>query len=140
MVSNEANLANLELPRPFTILVADDDRGNRDALADILRSHGFEPILAQDGGEAVEIVQVTLVHLVLIDMHMPKLTALLPASLMTADATRELIRQAYQAQVFSVIPKPVNVNVVLHTLTRALTQTYKPTVPPMTQSSPPSKE
>ena len=132
----------LPAPRSFTILIADDDRGNRDALADILRHHGFEPVLAKDGGEAVEIVQVTLIHLVLIDMHMPKLTgleavqvvrqinALLPAILMTADATRELMKQAHQAQVFSVIPKPVNVNVVLHTLTRALTQTYKPTPPP----------
>ena len=91
-------------------------------------------------------MQVDLVHLVLFDMHMPGLTGLeafavirqtldriLPAVLMTADANNDLIRRAFQAQVFSVIPKPVNVNVVLNTLSRALAKVYgaaKPPVPP----------
>ncbi|MGL4421217.1 MAG: response regulator [Gemmataceae bacterium] len=127
-------------PKPFhfSILIADDDTKNRETLADMLRDHGFQTIVAKDGGEAVEIVQVTMIHLVLIDMHMPKLTgleavemvrqmnALLPAILMTADATRELIRRAHAAQVYSVLPKPVNVNIMLHTLTRALVNTYGP--------------
>lgn len=122
--------------RPFSILIADDDKGNRDALSDVLKARGFQTVLAADGGEAVEIVQVELIHLVLIDMHMPRLTGLeavqivrqinelLPAILMTADATRDLLRQALQAHVYSVIPKPVNTNIVLHTLARALAQVY----------------
>ena len=40
--------------------------------------------------------------------------------------TREVIRRAFQAQVFSVIPKPVNKHVVIHTMTRALVQVYGP--------------
>ncbi len=128
---------------PFTVLVADDDRGLREALADVLLAQGFKPVLAADGGEAVEIVQVQLVHLVLFDMHMPRLTGLealtllrqtldrvLPAVLMTADATTELLRQALSAQVYSVIPKPVKANVVVHTLARAIAQVYGP--PPTT--------
>jgi CheY-like chemotaxis protein len=130
---------------PFSILVADDDANNRDTLSGLLKDRGFHTVVAADGGEAVEIVQVTMVHLVLIDMHMPRLTgleavqviqqmnALLPAILMTADATRELIRQAFQAQVYSVIPKPVNPNIVLHTLTRALAQFYGPPEQPHPQ-------
>jgi two-component system, response regulator PdtaR len=122
---------------PFSILIADDDAGNRKTLRQLLEERGFRTHVAADGTEAVEIVQVQTVHLVLIDMHMPRLTgleavqliqqvhALLPAILMTADATRDLIRQAFQAQVYSVIPKPVNPNIVLHTLTRALAQFYK---------------
>jgi CheY-like chemotaxis protein len=124
---------------PFTVVVADDDRGTREALAEVLQAQGFRPVLAADGGEAVEIVQVQLVHLVLFDMHMPRLTGLealtllrhtldrvLPAVLMTADATSELMRQAFSAQVYSVIPKPVKANVVLHTLARAIAQVYGP--------------
>jgi two-component system, response regulator PdtaR len=128
--------------RPFSILVADDDKGNRDALGEVLTARGFTTRLASDGGEAVEIVRVEMIHLVLIDMHMPRLTGLeavqlvrqinelLPAILMTADATRELMRQAHQAHVYSVIPKPVNTNIVLHTLARALAQVYGPPQPP----------
>jgi CheY-like chemotaxis protein len=121
----------------FSVLIADDDRGNRETLGELLEKEGFRTLLAEDGGRAVELVQVDLVHLVLFDMHMPRLTGLealnvlrqtlhkvLPAVLMTADATTELMRQAFLAQVFSVIPKPVNANIVLHTLWRALSKAY----------------
>jgi CheY-like chemotaxis protein len=121
----------------FSVLIADDDRGTREALGEALEQRGFRTLLAEDGGRAVELVQVDLVHLVLFDMQMPRLTGLeafavirqtldriLPAVLMTADATNDLIRRAFQAQVFSVIPKPVNLNIVLNTLSRALEKAY----------------
>jgi CheY-like chemotaxis protein len=135
--------------QPYSILIADDDRGNRETLADVLKDKGFRTLTAADGSEAVEIVQVEMIHLVLIDMHMPRLTGLeavnllrhtlqrvLPAVLMTADATNELMRQAFQAQVYSVIPKPVNLNIVLHTLGRALAKVYGP--PDTLQTPPPT--
>lgn len=132
----------------FSVLIADDDRGNREALGEVLEHQGFRTLLAADGSQAVELVQVDLVHLVLFDMHMPGLTGLeafavirqtldriLPAVLMTADATNDLIRRAFQAQVFSVIPKPVNKNIVLNTLTRALAKVYG-AIPPTTPTTP----
>jgi CheY-like chemotaxis protein len=133
-----------EADRRFSILVADDDCGNREALGEVLERKGFRTVLAADGSEAVDLVRVELIHLVLVDMHMPRLTGLeavallrqtlhrvIPAVLMTADASKDLMRQAFLAQVYSVIPKPVNTNVVLHTLTRALSQVYGvPPTPP----------
>lgn len=134
----------------FSVLIADDDRGTRETLGEVLEKEGFRTVLAEDGGRAVELVQVDLVHLVLFDMHMPGLTGLeaftvirqtldraLPAVLMTADATNDLIRRAFQAQVFSVIPKPVNVNLTLNTLWRALTKSYGGTRPGHPASPPP---
>jgi len=120
----------------YSILITDDDRGVREALSEIVEAKGFRPVLAKDGEEAVEIVQHEPIHLALLDMHMPRLTgletlqlvrqihALLPAILITADATRELMRQAFQAQVFSVVPKPVNPHVILNTVLRALGRVY----------------
>ena len=135
----------------FKVLIADDDRGNRDALSELLKAKGFDVIQAADGSEAVEIVQVNMIHLVLFDMHMPRLTGLealnvlrqtlhkvLPAVLMTADATSELMRQAFLAQVFSVIPKPVNKNIVLHTLTQALAKVYGKPHDPTQPATPPA--
>lgn len=136
MVSDIAEPETRPEHNPFSILVADDDRGLRESLRDVLRNRGFTIVLAGSGEEAVEIVQAECVHLVLCDMHMPRMTGLealslirqmhevLPAILMTADATKDLLRQAFLAQVYSVIPKPVNVNMVVHTLTRALDRTY----------------
>lgn len=120
----------------FSILITDDDRGVREALGEIVETQGFRPVLASHGEEAVEIVQSEPIHLALLDMHMPRLTgletlqlvrqinSLLPAILITADATLELMRQAFHAHVFSVVPKPVNPHVVLKTVVRALDRVY----------------
>jgi two-component system, response regulator PdtaR len=122
--------------RTFSILVTDDDPGSRSTLADLLKERGFSPLVASSGEEAIEIAQATTVHLAVFDMHMPRMTGLealqqvrlfnelLPAILVTADATREVLRQALQAHVFSVIPKPVNKSILFHTLARALMQVY----------------
>lgn len=136
MVAEVRTDAPAEPGRAYSILITDDDRGSREGLAGLLTDRGFQTLQASCGEEAIEIVRVELVHLVFFDMQMPRMTGLealeqvrllndlLPAILVTADATRELIRQAFQAQVFSVIPKPVNKNIVLHTLARALSRAY----------------
>ena len=125
-------------PKRYSILITDDDRGVRETLGEIVETRGFRPVLAEHGEQAVEIVQHEPIHLVLLDYQMPRLTgletlqlvrqvnALLPAILITADATRELMRQAFQAHVFSVLPKPINPHVVLQTVVRALGRMYGP--------------
>ena len=132
---------------PYSILIADDDRTGRDTLAGLLDARGFVTRTVGSGEEAVEVVRVELVHLVFFDMHMPGMTGLeayqqvrlvrelLPAILMTADATREILRQAFQAQVHTVLPKPLSKGLVLHTVGQALIKAYgvppaDPTVPP----------
>jgi CheY-like chemotaxis protein len=136
MVTEARHEADADPHRPFSILVADDDPGSREALSTLLAERGFQTLQAENGEEAIDIVRVEMIHLVFFDMHMPRMTglealeqvrminALLPAILVTADANREVIRQAFQAHVYSVIPKPVNKNIVLHTLARALRQVY----------------
>ena len=122
--------------KPFSVLITDDDRGCREALRSIMETEGYRTYLAECGEEALDIVRDEQVHLALLDMHMPTLTgletiqlarqfnALLPCILVTADATQELLRQAFRAQAFSVIPKPVSKNVVLYTVVRALVRVY----------------
>ena len=121
----------------YSIVIADDDTPCREALRDIVQPAGYRTLLASSGEEALDIVrQEGRVHLVLLDMHMPRLTgletlqlvhrinAMLPAILITGDANESLLRQACQAHVYSVIPKPVSKNVVLYTVVRALARSY----------------
>ncbi|HVS40451.1 MAG TPA: response regulator [Gemmataceae bacterium] len=120
----------------FHILITDDDDRCREALRDIMEPEGFRTLLASSGEEALDIVRGVGVHLVLLDMHMPTLTgletlqlarqinALLPAILMTADSSQSLMRQALQAHVYTVLPKPIAKNVVLYTVVRALEHCY----------------
>lgn len=136
MVAEAQMGPDLESDPQIKILVADDDHGSRETLAGLLADRGYCTVEAASGEEVIDIVQVETIHLVFLDMHMPRMTGLealehvrmlnqiLPAILMTADATQELIRQAFQAQVFSVIPKPVNKNILLHTFYRALQRAY----------------
>jgi DNA-binding NtrC family response regulator len=122
--------------REYSILIADDDTNCRQALRDIMEPEGFRTLLASSGEEALDIVRESDVHLALLDMYMPTLTGLetlqlarqiksiLPAILITGDANENLIRQACQLRCYSVIPKPVNKNVVLYTVLRALAGVY----------------
>ena len=59
--------------RPTVIVVADDDRVTREALASMLREAGYEIVVAQDGQEAVEIVGRGGIDLVMLDILMPRL-------------------------------------------------------------------
>jgi two-component system, response regulator PdtaR len=121
---------------PFSILVVDDDAGSRTAIASVLADRGYAPVTVGSGEEAIEVARAETIHLAVFDHHMPRMTglealeqvrmfnALMPALLVTADPTREVIRLARQAQVYSVLPKPVNPNLFLHMLCRALTVSY----------------
>jgi CheY-like chemotaxis protein len=122
--------------KPYTILITDDDRGCREALRDIFEPEGYPTYLASSGEEALDIVQEQPVHLALLDLHLPRLSgletlelvrqvnALLPVILVTADANEHVMRQAFQAHAYSVIPKPISRNVVLYTVVRALMLAY----------------
>jgi two-component system, response regulator PdtaR len=122
--------------KPFSILITDDDSGSREALRDIVEPEGYRTLLASSGEEAIDIVRQERVHLALLDVHMPRLTGLetiqlvhqineiLPCILVTANATEDLLRQAFTVQAYSVIPKPVSKNVLLYTVVRALMKAY----------------
>ena len=122
--------------KPFSILIADDDPRCRETLREIVEPEGYVALLASSGEEALEIIQGAPVHLALFDMHMNRLTGLetvqlvhqfnsvLPCILVTADATDDLIRQAFSVRAYSVIPKPVSRHMLLYTMVKALMKVY----------------
>jgi CheY-like chemotaxis protein len=124
-------------PGRYAILITDDDRRCREALREIVEPEGFRTLLASSGEEALDIVREEPVHLLLLDLHLPRLTgletiqlvrqvnAVLPWILVTGDADEHVLRQACQARAYSVIPKPVSKHVVLYTVVRALGRVYR---------------
>lgn len=132
----EVRGAMLATKEKFSILIADDDSSSREALRDIVALEGYQTVLASCGEEAVDLIREAPVHLAVLDMHMPTLTGLetlhlarqfhimLPAILVTGDPTETILRQAHQALVYSVLPKPVNRSMVLYTVMRALKRFY----------------
>ncbi|MBE6013515.1 response regulator transcription factor [Anaeropeptidivorans aminofermentans] len=57
----------------YNILVADDDKEIRNALDIYLTNEGMNVFLAADGAEALEILEKTDVHLIIMDIMMPKM-------------------------------------------------------------------
>jgi PAS domain S-box-containing protein len=58
---------------PFRILVADDQKDNRDLLAALLEPLGFEIREAANGQEALDVFEAWSPHAILMDMRMPAL-------------------------------------------------------------------
>lgn len=119
-----------------SLLITDDDSAYRETLQVVFEPKGFRTILASDGEEALEIVRAETVHLVLLDMHMPKLTgletlqrlkqfrALLPCILLSAQLDDLIVEQARRAHAFSVLPKAVTIGQITNTVFQALQRTY----------------
>jgi CheY-like chemotaxis protein len=119
-----------------SLLITDDDRAFRETLRGVFAPKGYRTLLASDGEEAISIVRREKVHLLLVDMHMPKLTgldtlravrrfnAMLPCILLSANLDKPLIEQARLAQAFSVLSKPVTVRQITRIVRLALEQTY----------------
>ncbi|QDU29841.1 Response regulator MprA [Anatilimnocola aggregata] len=123
----------LETP---SLLITDDDRDFRETLRSVFETRGFRTILAGDGEEALDVIKREPVHLLLLDMHMPRLTGLetirqlrtlhfeLPCILISAALDRQLEAEARAAQAFSVLSKPVRLPDITGIVARAMQQIY----------------
>lgn len=119
-----------------SILITDDDRHFRETLSSVLVHRGFRTLLAGDGEEALHIIRTAEVHLLLVDMHMPKLTgletlrlvkqvkAMLPCILLSAQLDDVIREQAARAQAFSVLAKPVSRLEITRVVERAMQTAY----------------
>jgi CheY-like chemotaxis protein len=103
-----------------SILITDDDDAFRETLRGMLEPRGFRTFTAAKGEEALRILGIQPIHLLLLDMHMPRLTGLetvrrirngnsrLPCVLLSAALDDAIVQEARRADVFSVLPKPVS--------------------------------
>lgn len=131
-------------PHDFSILIADDDPACRDTLREILAPVGYPTYVAEDGEEALEVLERQPVHLFLCDMYMRtmngietvslarRIIAELPCILVTASNDEQLVRKALEVKVYSIVNKPINRQELLFTLQRALRRAY----PLLPQKSP----
>ena len=58
-------------PRSRVVLIVDDDRDVRDAMAELLSDEGYECLQARNGLEALAILKVERPGLLLVDLIMP---------------------------------------------------------------------
>mgnify|MGYP003576474321 FL=1 len=117
-----------------SILVADDEQGIRDLLRFTLEPLGFEVSTASDGWEALEAVRARSFDLVLLDVHMPRMSGpevlekireLRPAQKVlvvssSSDASLAFEQRVAEYGASACLFKPVELDELLGSIERAL--------------------
>jgi DNA-binding NtrC family response regulator len=114
------------------ILLVDDDRDFRWAVSNVLEAAGYEVVQAQDGLEALELLEEDIPSLVLLDCRMPGPDGLqvaadvkqripgVPVIMITAYGEVKSAVSAMKMGVYDYITKPVDNNDLLFTIKRAI--------------------
>jgi CheY-like chemotaxis protein len=64
---------NQQVGMTMRILIVDDNKGYLYVISDLLRDHGHEVLLAEDGKQAREVLELEQVELIISDVFMPTL-------------------------------------------------------------------
>jgi CheY-like chemotaxis protein len=117
----------------LTVLLANEQEEWHQTVSRLLEPQGVQTVSAHTGRDAFELLQsLPVVHAAVLDVQMPQLGGLqvirllrelqrgTPAILLANHLTSHLLNEALGMQVFSVLSKPVDFNVLLDSLARVL--------------------
>ncbi|MGD0540039.1 MAG: response regulator [Tepidisphaeraceae bacterium] len=125
-------MLNAKPTNRFTVLLANEQEEWHQTIRGLLQPQGVQTVSAHSGREALDLIESLPVHVAVLDAQMPQLGGLqvirmlrelhkaTPAILLTSHLTNYLLREALGMQVFSVLSKPVDLNVLLDALARVL--------------------
>ena len=121
------------IPQPKEILVVDDEVGIRELLSEILQDEGYRVSLAEDAGSARMYRSKFEPALVLLDIWMPDTDGItllrewaangqltMPVVIMSGHGTIETAVEATKIGAFDFLEKPVGLQKLLSTVSRAL--------------------
>lgn len=130
---NDDHVPAISIYTPRKILVADDNRTNRNVLGAILGSVGHDVTMVADGDEALDALEQGHFDVLLLDINMPRLNGIeactmwrqieggrkhLPIVGVTADATAETELRCKNAGMDLRLTKPVDAKLLLSTIDR----------------------
>jgi len=146
-----------ELPRPdspvpdgaegpsgegWRVLLAEDTVANQKLVTSLLRKHGHDVVVADNGREALDELMRGPFDLVLMDVHMPVMDGLtatsairareeregghVPIIAMTASATQEDEQRSLQAGMDAYVAKPIRIHRVMEVLDRVVASRQPP--------------
>lgn len=131
--AERTEIAGAKQYAPRSVLVADDNRTNRNILTAILETAGHKVTQVCDGDEVLEILEKESFDIVLLDVNMPRMNGIdacsmwrqiegnrshLPIIGVTADATAETEARCLGAGMDLRLTKPINSGLLLATIER----------------------
>jgi len=141
-ISNEIEIN----PNKCRILIVEDEQSNQMLVTKQLQQLGYQTTLANNGKEAIELIQKENFDLILMDLQMPKLNGIeatkqirklekeqkqphIPIIAMTAHLIEHDKQTCLEAGMNSYLSKPLNLSKLNETVTQFLTQTQNNTNP-----------
>lgn len=121
----------------FTVLLANEREHWSDTLSQLLEPHGVQTVAVRSGREALGLIESRHFHVAILDQQMPQLGGLQvvrmmrqfkaapPAILLANQLTAHLLHEALGMHVFSVLSKPVDLNLLLDALARVMKRHYE---------------
>ena len=122
--------------RSFEILIVDDSFSVRRVVANLIKKAGWQPLLAKNGLEALDLIQrsVTLPDLILLDVEMPQMDGYeltstlranpdyqsLPIVMLTSRGGDKHRKKAFEVGATEYVIKPYNDNDLLSLVTRLI--------------------
>lgn len=104
------------------VLVADDQQGIRRLLEEVCSCLGYQAVTAENGREALRLMDEHEFRVALVDFHMPgmngietleKIQARIPeikCILMTGFGESEIVEETNTALVYDILPKPFDID------------------------------
>jgi len=137
-----ANLRKLNInfakQYPLEILIAEDNIINQALITHVLNKMGYEPDIAQDGKETLDMVNSKPFDVILMDIQMPEIDGLEATRIirrqlmkqpviiaMTANAMQEDKEACLQAGMNDYISKPINLDEIMLLLQKYAEQIHK---------------
>lgn len=121
----------------YSLLITDDDDSCRDSIKDVFEPKGYTTYLASCGREAVKIAKTEEVHLLILDVHLPdysgletlqiikrEISLVIPCIFISGEITKELQIDLISANAYTLIPKPINVNILQDSVEQVLAKYY----------------
>lgn len=121
----------------FSLLITDDDKSCRDSLREILELKGYTTYLASCGREAIKIARSEELHVLILDAHLPDYSGLetfniikkeisisIPCIFISGDISKELQINLINANAYTLIPKPININIFRDSVEQVIEKYY----------------
>ena len=121
----------------LNVLLPYEQEGWHQTVRRLLEPLGIQTVAARNGREALRILESGGVHVAVLDAEMPQLggmqiirrmndLATRPLAILLANhMTNHLLQEALGMHVFSVLSKPVDLNVLLDALARVMRKHYE---------------
>jgi len=121
----------------YSLLITDDDESCRDSLKHAFEPRGYTTYLASCGREAVTIAKTEEIHLLIFDVNLPDYSGLetfkiikqeisftIPCIFMSGEITKELQIDLISANAYTLIPKPININLLRDSVEQVIAKYY----------------